>query len=98
MRHRMRKNWPDLRRGSCGWAARRLRLNPAGRRKPHFARALVDGDAAFTGAIQQAVAALEGPIVPVLTPADGDAMLVGEVSLSINTTAAGGNASLMVMA
>lgn len=63
-----------------------------------FARALVDGDAAFTSAIQQAVAALDGPIVPVLTPADGDAMLVGEVSLSINTTAAGGNATLMAMA
>ena len=63
-----------------------------------FARALVDGDAPFTLAIQQAVAALDGAIVPVLCPADGDAMLVGEVSLSINTTAAGGNASLMAMA
>ena len=63
-----------------------------------FARALIDGDAAFTLAFQRELAALEGPIVPLLTPADGDAMLVGEVSLSINTTAAGGNASLMAMA
>ena len=63
-----------------------------------FARALVDGDTAFTLAIAQAVAALDGAIVPVLCPADDDAMLVGEVSLSINTTAAGGNASLMAMA
>lgn len=63
-----------------------------------FARALVDGDAAFTLAFQKAVAALEGAIAPVLCPADDDAMLVGEVSLSINTTAAGGNASLMAVA
>ncbi|MEL0211739.1 MAG: hypothetical protein VW891_14370, partial [Novosphingobium sp.] len=75
-----------------------IAAEPGWQAQAPFARALVDGDAAFTGAIQQAVAALEGPIVPVLTPADGDAMLVGEVSLSINTTAAGGNASLMVMA
>ncbi|MFN4135569.1 MAG: bifunctional proline dehydrogenase/L-glutamate gamma-semialdehyde dehydrogenase PutA [Novosphingobium sp.] len=63
-----------------------------------YARALVDGDAAFTLAFQQALAALDGPIVPMLAPADDDAMLLAEVSLSINTTAAGGNASLMAMA
>ncbi|MES2302202.1 MAG: L-glutamate gamma-semialdehyde dehydrogenase, partial [Pseudomonadota bacterium] len=72
--------------------------DPGWQGKGPFARALVDGDAAFTLAIAQAVAALEGPIVPVLSPADDDAMLVSEVSLSINTTAAGGNASLMAMA
>ncbi len=63
-----------------------------------FARALVDGDASFTLAIAQAVAMVDGPIIPVLCPADDDSMLVKEVSLSINTTAAGGNASLMAMA
>jgi RHH-type proline utilization regulon transcriptional repressor/proline dehydrogenase/delta 1-pyrroline-5-carboxylate dehydrogenase len=45
-----------------------------------------------------AVAAAEGPIRPILTPQDGlyrlD-MLVAERSVSTNTAAAGGNASLM---
>jgi RHH-type proline utilization regulon transcriptional repressor/proline dehydrogenase/delta 1-pyrroline-5-carboxylate dehydrogenase len=72
--------------------------NPGWQTTGPYARALVDGDAAFTLAIAQAVAALDGPIVPVLCPADDDAMLVSEVSISINTTAAGGNASLMAMA
>ncbi|MCX7284457.1 MAG: bifunctional proline dehydrogenase/L-glutamate gamma-semialdehyde dehydrogenase PutA [Novosphingobium sp.] len=72
--------------------------DPGWQGKGPFARALVDGDAAFTLAFQQALAALPGAIVPLLTPADGDAMLVCEVSLSINTTAAGGNASLMAIA
>jgi len=71
---------------------------PGWQGKGPFARALVDGDPAFTLAIAQAVAALDGAIVPVLCPADDDGMLVIEVSLSINTTAAGGNASLMAMA
>ncbi len=72
--------------------------DPGWQDKGPFARALVDGDAPFTLAIQRAVAALDGAIVPVLCPADDDAMLVSEVSLSINTTAAGGNASLMAVA
>ncbi|MBB3859437.1 RHH-type proline utilization regulon transcriptional repressor/proline dehydrogenase/delta 1-pyrroline-5-carboxylate dehydrogenase [Novosphingobium hassiacum] len=72
--------------------------NPGWQATGTFARALVDGDAPFTLAIQRAVAALDGPIVPVLCPADDDSMLVSEVSLSINTTAAGGNASLMALA
>jgi RHH-type proline utilization regulon transcriptional repressor/proline dehydrogenase/delta 1-pyrroline-5-carboxylate dehydrogenase len=75
-----------------------IAADPGWQGKGTLARAMVDGDAAFTLAIAQAVAALEGPIVPVLSPADDDAMLVSEVSLSINTTAAGGNASLMAMA
>ena len=49
--------------------------------------------------VQQQLAALPGPIV--LTQAGPDYRLdwlVEEVSTSINTTAAGGNASLMAMA
>ncbi len=72
--------------------------NPGWQTTGPYARALVDGDTAFTLAIARAVAALDGPIVPVLCPNDDDAMLVSEVSISINTTAAGGNASLMAMA
>ena len=72
--------------------------NPGWQAQGPFSRALVDGDAAFTLAFQRAVAGLDGAIVPVLCPADGDAMLVSEVSVSINTTAAGGNASLMAVA
>jgi RHH-type proline utilization regulon transcriptional repressor/proline dehydrogenase/delta 1-pyrroline-5-carboxylate dehydrogenase len=72
--------------------------NPGWQSTGPYTLALVDGDTAFTLAIARAIAALDGPIVPVLCPADDDAMLVSEVSISINTTAAGGNASLMAMA
>jgi RHH-type proline utilization regulon transcriptional repressor/proline dehydrogenase/delta 1-pyrroline-5-carboxylate dehydrogenase len=67
-----------------------------------FAGALVEGDAAQVRAAQLAIAALPGPIV--LVQAGGADhhyradWLVEEVSTSINTTAAGGNASLMAMA
>ncbi|MBB5222383.1 RHH-type proline utilization regulon transcriptional repressor/proline dehydrogenase/delta 1-pyrroline-5-carboxylate dehydrogenase [Amaricoccus macauensis] len=72
-----------------------------------FAGALVEGDAARVVAVQQALAELPGPIV--LTQAATTEELRGqpgayvldwlleEVSTSINTTAAGGNASLMAM-
>ncbi len=65
-----------------------------------YAGALIEGNAARVREAQQAIAALPGPIV--LTQA-GDAdyrldWLVEEVSTSVNTTAAGGNASLMAMA
>jgi RHH-type proline utilization regulon transcriptional repressor/proline dehydrogenase/delta 1-pyrroline-5-carboxylate dehydrogenase len=67
-----------------------------------FARALVHGDSAFVLAVQQALAALPGPIVTAEAPCAAGgyarAMLVGEQSVSINTTAAGGNASLMTLA
>ncbi|WP_082746317.1 L-glutamate gamma-semialdehyde dehydrogenase, partial [Sphingomonas sp. CCH5-D11] len=62
-----------------------------------YAGALIEGDAARVRDLQQRIAALDGPIV--LTQA-GDyrlEWLVEEVSTSINTTAAGGNASLMAM-
>jgi RHH-type proline utilization regulon transcriptional repressor/proline dehydrogenase/delta 1-pyrroline-5-carboxylate dehydrogenase len=72
-----------------------------------FAGALVEGDAARVVTVQQALAELPGPIV--LTQAATTEELRGqpgayvldwlleEVSTSINTTAAGGNASLMAM-
>ncbi len=67
-----------------------------------FARALVHGDRAFMLAVQQALATLPGPIVtaeaPCATGGYARAMVLGEQSVSINTTAAGGNASLMTLA
>ena len=62
-----------------------------------FAAALVEGDPI---ALAAQLAGLDGPIVPILArgttgyPLD---LLLEEVSISINTTAAGGNASLMTI-
>ncbi len=74
---------------------------------PDLAAALVEGDAAEILRVQQALAARPGPIVPLhvaSTPLAPDSAvydldrLVDEVSISINTTAAGGNAHLMALA
>jgi len=67
-----------------------------------FAACLVEGDAAAVRAACESVAAMAGPIVPVHRwEADctgpGCAWLLEEVSTSVNTTAAGGNASLMMI-
>jgi RHH-type proline utilization regulon transcriptional repressor/proline dehydrogenase/delta 1-pyrroline-5-carboxylate dehydrogenase len=72
------------------------------------AAALVEGDARAVRGTLRRIAALPGPLVPVqaATPeqlaADPDAYcvtwLLEEVSTSINTAAAGGNASLMTIA
>ncbi|MBC2667547.1 trifunctional transcriptional regulator/proline dehydrogenase/L-glutamate gamma-semialdehyde dehydrogenase [Novosphingobium piscinae] len=68
-----------------------------------FSAALVEGDAARVAAVIREVAALPGPVVPVhaAAPAGGLAYccdwLLEEVTLSVNTTAAGGNASLMMI-
>jgi RHH-type proline utilization regulon transcriptional repressor/proline dehydrogenase/delta 1-pyrroline-5-carboxylate dehydrogenase len=65
-----------------------------------FAAALVEGDVAQVTTVAQELAALDGPIVTLLTPgASGypTDLLLEEVSISINTTAAGGNASLMTI-
>jgi RHH-type proline utilization regulon transcriptional repressor/proline dehydrogenase/delta 1-pyrroline-5-carboxylate dehydrogenase len=68
-----------------------------------FAAALVEGDEAAVAKVVQSVAELSGPIVSVHV-AQGDQglayqcnWLLEEVSISINTTAAGGNASLMMI-
>jgi RHH-type proline utilization regulon transcriptional repressor/proline dehydrogenase/delta 1-pyrroline-5-carboxylate dehydrogenase len=67
----------------------------------HFDIALYDGDAPGLMALQQRLAARVGAIVPILTPrADGTyaaEMLVHESCLCVNTAAAGGNASLMMV-
>ena len=73
-------------------------------REPDLAVALVEGDVAGAS---QALAAREGAIVSLhaasaetLAGADGARLLdwlCEEVSVSINTTAAGGNASLMAV-
>jgi RHH-type proline utilization regulon transcriptional repressor/proline dehydrogenase/delta 1-pyrroline-5-carboxylate dehydrogenase len=59
---------------------------------------LVEGDAARIAAIGEQIARLAGRIVPVQSAAEVNRdMLVHEVSVSINTAAAGGNASLMAL-
>jgi RHH-type proline utilization regulon transcriptional repressor/proline dehydrogenase/delta 1-pyrroline-5-carboxylate dehydrogenase len=64
-----------------------------------YAGALIEGDADRVRTLQQRIAALDGPIVLVQSGTSGYRLeyLVEEVSTSINTTAAGGNASLMAM-
>src|SRR5690606_11984359 len=74
---------------------------------PGVQAVLVEGDAEAVAGISQAVAAWDGPIVIVQGAtgerlAKGEAvfaidLLVDEVSTSVNTTAAGGNASLMAL-
>ncbi|MYL97256.1 trifunctional transcriptional regulator/proline dehydrogenase/L-glutamate gamma-semialdehyde dehydrogenase [Novosphingobium sp. FGD1] len=67
-----------------------------------FAACLVEGDAAAVRAACEHVAGLAGPIVPVhrwdaQKAGPACTRLLEEVSVSINTTAAGGNASLMMI-
>ncbi|MFM5953664.1 MAG: trifunctional transcriptional regulator/proline dehydrogenase/L-glutamate gamma-semialdehyde dehydrogenase [Novosphingobium sp.] len=68
-----------------------------------FSAALVEGGNTATGAALARVSALPGPIVPVHAARQDAPLayhcdwLLEEVSTSINTTAAGGNASLMMI-
>ena len=72
-----------------------------------FAGALLEGDADRVRALNGRIAELDGPLVPVqaATPDElagmprpyATALLLEEVSTSINTAAAGGNASLMAI-
>ncbi len=66
-------------------------------REPHLAAALFDGTAAELLALGRRLAERDGPIVPVYVPPYPLEFLVDEVSLSVNTAAAGGNASLMTI-
>ncbi|WP_310596262.1 MULTISPECIES: trifunctional transcriptional regulator/proline dehydrogenase/L-glutamate gamma-semialdehyde dehydrogenase [unclassified Sphingomonas] len=79
--------------------AHRLHWAADWRREGPYAGALIEGDAATVADALAALADLPGPIV--LPQASGSGYrldwLVEEVSTSINTTAAGGNASLMVL-
>ncbi|MBB3936645.1 trifunctional transcriptional regulator/proline dehydrogenase/L-glutamate gamma-semialdehyde dehydrogenase [Aureimonas phyllosphaerae] len=72
-----------------------------------FAGALIEGDAARVRDVNARIAALDGPLV-LVQAATGEALrddpeaiclswLVEEVSTSVNTAAAGGNASLMTI-
>jgi RHH-type proline utilization regulon transcriptional repressor/proline dehydrogenase/delta 1-pyrroline-5-carboxylate dehydrogenase len=76
------------------------RLRPAGAEGlDACAAVLFEGEAEALRRLNTAVAALEGPLRPVLAPEDSGFyrldMLALERSVSTNTTAAGGNASLM---
>jgi RHH-type transcriptional regulator, proline utilization regulon repressor / proline dehydrogenase / delta 1-pyrroline-5-carboxylate dehydrogenase len=66
-------------------------------REPHLAAALFDGPAEELKALNRRLAERRGPVVPVYTPPYPVEFLFAEVSLSINTAAAGGNASLMTI-
>jgi RHH-type proline utilization regulon transcriptional repressor/proline dehydrogenase/delta 1-pyrroline-5-carboxylate dehydrogenase len=69
-------------------------------REGTYAAALINGDSAQICAVLHELAQLPGPIVTAHAPAeDGYQVewLLEEVSISINTTAAGGNASLMML-
>jgi RHH-type proline utilization regulon transcriptional repressor/proline dehydrogenase/delta 1-pyrroline-5-carboxylate dehydrogenase len=64
---------------------------------PKLAAVLFEGSPDELVALNRRLAAREGPIVPVhLAPYAGE-FLLDEVSLSVNTAAAGGNASLMTI-
>ncbi|MCP3728976.1 trifunctional transcriptional regulator/proline dehydrogenase/L-glutamate gamma-semialdehyde dehydrogenase [Sphingomonas sp. MG17] len=63
-----------------------------------YSGALIEGDADARRAALAAIAELPGPIVLPQTGEPRLDWLVEEVSTSVNTTAAGGNASLMAMA
>ena len=66
-------------------------------REPHLAAVLFAGAPDDLMALQQRLAAREGPIVPVFVAPYPVDFLLSEVSLSINTAAAGGNASLLTI-
>jgi RHH-type proline utilization regulon transcriptional repressor/proline dehydrogenase/delta 1-pyrroline-5-carboxylate dehydrogenase len=61
------------------------------------AAALVEGDGGRVIGAQQALADMEGAIVPLHCAPYPLALLVEEVSISVNTAAAGGNAALMTI-
>ncbi len=74
----------------------------SGAKDEPYTAALVEGGPARIAAMVDTVAAMPGPIVSVHAEGDGPLAypldwLLEEVSTSINTTAAGGNASLMMI-
>jgi RHH-type transcriptional regulator, proline utilization regulon repressor / proline dehydrogenase / delta 1-pyrroline-5-carboxylate dehydrogenase len=73
----------------------------------HFASVLIEGNSERINKLNTKVSRLPGPI-PIVQATSTEAIIVGdnaynlswlvdEVSVSINTTAAGGNASLMML-
>jgi len=87
---------PDLPPALTAWVAGVADLDGAA-----FDAVLFDGQPAALLALAARVAARPGPIVPILARAPDAAypldMLVRERAVSTNTTAAGGNASLMML-
>jgi RHH-type proline utilization regulon transcriptional repressor/proline dehydrogenase/delta 1-pyrroline-5-carboxylate dehydrogenase len=75
-------------------AGNRITDDPAA---PHLVAALFAGSQEELRALNQRLAAREGPIVPVHVAPYPVEFLGAEVSLSVNTAAAGGNASLMTI-
>jgi len=67
---------------------------------PHLAGAVVDNASPFKQLVGEQLAAREGAILPLITAYTNQGLLrrlVTEKTISIDTTAAGGNASLMTM-
>ncbi|MBV8406588.1 MAG: trifunctional transcriptional regulator/proline dehydrogenase/L-glutamate gamma-semialdehyde dehydrogenase, partial [Alphaproteobacteria bacterium] len=69
----------------------------AGENDPELAAVLFSGSTEALQALRQRLAARGGAIVPVHVAPYRGAFLRDEVSLSVNTAAAGGNASLMTI-
>ncbi len=89
---------PALLDGLPPAVAGRLRASGDWRADSAVDGVLVEGDAARVAEVRRHVAAQDGRIVPVQALADINLdLLVHEVALSINTAAAGGNASLMAL-
>ena len=65
--------------------------------EPHLSAALFAGSRDDLIALNQRLAERDGPIVPVHLAPYPPEFLFDEVSLSVNTAAAGGNASLMTI-
>ena len=63
----------------------------------HLAAVLFEGDAGPLLELSGRISKRGGPIVPVYVPPYPLEFLFDEISLSINTAAAGGNASLMTI-
>jgi RHH-type proline utilization regulon transcriptional repressor/proline dehydrogenase/delta 1-pyrroline-5-carboxylate dehydrogenase len=63
----------------------------------HLAAVLFDGPPDDLLVLQRRLAGRDGPIVPIFVAPYPVDFLLGEVSLSVNTAAAGGNASLMAI-
>lgn len=92
---------PALRKELDGLPARvahRLSWAEEWRKSGPFSGAVIEGDTAARTAALAAIAELPGPIVLAQAGTPRLDWLVEEVSTSINTTAAGGNASLMAVA
>jgi RHH-type proline utilization regulon transcriptional repressor/proline dehydrogenase/delta 1-pyrroline-5-carboxylate dehydrogenase len=64
---------------------------------PHIAAALFGGEEAELRALNRRLAERAGPLVPVHCAPYPLEFLFDEISLSVNTAAAGGNASLMAI-